>query len=327
MIMKKLLRLTFLALVAMVCNTAMAGEVKLVYSGATSKNMTGENDAALLGLDAEKWSVVAAKGGSNLFPGLNSSGEIRLYYHADGGNTITITAIGAGMTINKIKNITFSNTYENAYVKVGDEKIKADTNGEYAINGTSFVIGNANTANVQVRIKSILLDVTGDGQEIIHIENTPSTAYTVEKAIELINAGESLDESVYVKGKISTLEADAISLDYGNATYCISDDGTTSQELKIFRGYYLENTHFTSTDQLRLGDEVIVYGNILNYSGTMEMNSGNYIYSLNGVTTGINGVVADEVNADAPVYNLAGQRVNKNVKGILIKNGKAFINK
>lgn len=45
------------------------------------------------------------------------------------------------------------------------------------------------------------------------------------------------------------------------------------------------------------------------------------------LTTGINGVVADEVNADAPVYNLAGQRVNKNVKGILIKNGKAFINK
>ena len=70
MIMKQLLRLTFLALVAMVCNTAMAGEVKLVYSGATSTNMTGENDAALLGLDAKKWSVVAAKGGSNLFPGL-----------------------------------------------------------------------------------------------------------------------------------------------------------------------------------------------------------------------------------------------------------------
>ena len=45
------------------------------------------------------------------------------------------------------------------------------------------------------------------------------------------------------------------------------------------------------------------------------------------LTTGINGIVADEVNADAPVYNLAGQRVNKNVKGILIKNGKAFINK
>ena len=104
--MKQLLRLTFLALVAMVCNTAMAGEVKLVYSG-TSTNMTGENDAALLGLDAEKLSVVAAKGGANNYPGLNSSGEIRLYYHANGGNTITITAIGAGMTINKINNITF----------------------------------------------------------------------------------------------------------------------------------------------------------------------------------------------------------------------------
>ncbi|MGN1376422.1 MAG: hypothetical protein ACI4V5_07695 [Prevotella sp.] len=324
--MKKILRITLLALLALVCNTSMAGEVKLVYSGGTT-NMTGGNDAALLGLDAEKWSVVAAKGGHSSYPGLNTSGEIRLYYHANGGNTITVTAIGAGMTINKIKNITFSTNYENAYVKVGDDVIAADTNGEYEINGTSFVIGNANTTSAQVRIKSILLDVTGDGQEINHIENTPSTAYSVEKAIELINAGESLDEFVYVKGKISTLADDAISVDYGNATYCISDDGTTSQELKIYRGYYLENTHFTSTDQLKLGDEVIVYGNILNYSGTMEMNSGNYIYSLNGVTTGINGIVADEVNADAPMYNLAGQRVNKNVKGILIKNGKAFINK
>ena len=45
------------------------------------------------------------------------------------------------------------------------------------------------------------------------------------------------------------------------------------------------------------------------------------------LTTGINGVVADEVNADAPVYKLTGKRVNKNVKSILSKNGKAFINK
>ena len=47
-----------------------------------------------------------------------------------------------------------------------------------------------------------------------------------------------------------------------------------------------------------------------------------------GGGTGIEGVVVDEVNnADAPAYNIAGQRVNKNAKGIVIINGKKYINK
>ena len=32
-------------------------------------------------------------------------------------------------------------------------------------------------------------------------------------------------------------------------------------------------------------------------------------------------------NENAPIYNLAGQRVDKNYKGVVIKNGKKFINK
>lgn len=44
--------------------------------------------------------------------------------------------------------------------------------------------------------------------------------------------------------------------------------------------------------------------------------------------TGIAGVEVEEENdPNAPVYNLAGQRVGKDVKGILIQNGKKFIRK
>ena len=45
--------------------------------------------------------------------------------------------------------------------------------------------------------------------------------------------------------------------------------------------------------------------------------------------TGIDGVNVDnsEFDENAPVYNLAGQRVSKNAKGILIQNGKKFIRK
>lgn len=42
--------------------------------------------------------------------------------------------------------------------------------------------------------------------------------------------------------------------------------------------------------------------------------------------TGISNITATD-DADAPVYNLAGQRVSKDTKGLLIKNGKKFINK
>lgn len=53
-----------------------------------------------------------------------------------------------------------------------------------------------------------------------------------------------------------------------------------------------------------------------------------YIKFVEDTGAGITNVTTEE-NADpnAPVYNLAGQRVNKDTKGILIQNGKKFINK
>ena len=45
------------------------------------------------------------------------------------------------------------------------------------------------------------------------------------------------------------------------------------------------------------------------------------------VGTGINAPMVEEVDENAPVYNLAGQRVSKDTKGILIQNGRKFINK
>ncbi|WP_028898133.1 hypothetical protein [Prevotella sp. HUN102] len=43
--------------------------------------------------------------------------------------------------------------------------------------------------------------------------------------------------------------------------------------------------------------------------------------------TGIETVETINLNENAPMYNLAGQRVAKNYKGVVIQNGKKFINK
>ena len=54
-----------------------------------------------------------------------------------------------------------------------------------------------------------------------------------------------------------------------------------------------------------------------------------WLYKLDNTTTAIQNIERDAFNTDndAPIFNLAGQRVNKDFKGIVIKNGKKFIKK
>ncbi|WP_288317776.1 Ig-like domain-containing protein [Xylanibacter caecicola] len=51
------------------------------------------------------------------------------------------------------------------------------------------------------------------------------------------------------------------------------------------------------------------------------------LYVLDNTTTGINNPTVNVLDKNAPVYNLAGQRVSMDTKGILIQNGRKFINK
>lgn len=49
-------------MMALLCVTAWAETMALFYSGKETTNMTGNNDAALLGLDPETWEVIGSKG-------------------------------------------------------------------------------------------------------------------------------------------------------------------------------------------------------------------------------------------------------------------------
>ena len=133
----------------------LADNVTLAYSAGTTTNMTGNNDAATLGLDASKWSVVGAKGGNSNFPGLNKNNYIALYYNATASNTLTVTNLD-GNTITSIS-ITWNGTFSNGVVKVGGAAVTG-TSGTYSINSTSFLVTNGNTSNVQVQIKSIVIN-------------------------------------------------------------------------------------------------------------------------------------------------------------------------
>ena len=97
-------------------------------------------------------------------------------------------------------------------------------------------------------------------------------------------------DDVYVAGKISRIANKGTYTEggtYGNASFFISADGTENGEFQVFRALYLGNKKFAEgqTD-IKVGDDVIIYGKLMNYKGnTPETVSGKaYLYSLNGKT-------------------------------------------
>ena len=116
---------------------------------------------------------------------------------------------------------------------------------------------------------------------------TPGTAekpLTVAEALAYTNALDADKQSPvgYVKGKICAIK-EIDTGNYGNATYSISDDGTEDNALQVYRGYSLNGEKFKSANEIKVGDEVIITGKLVNYKGnTPQFAQGSSIYSLNG---------------------------------------------
>lgn len=113
-------------------------------------------------------------------------------------------------------------------------------------------------------------------------DGTVENPYNVASALYLITEGKTTDQAVAVEGIISQIdEIDTGS--FGNATYYISDDGTTGKQLQVYRGYYLNGARFKDKAAIKVGDKVIVSGQLTYHNQkTPEFAQGSSIYSLNG---------------------------------------------
>lgn len=139
--------------------------------------------------------------------------------------------------------------------------------------------GNHSSVVTKEFVKQANVTTTGQG--------TLASPYTVADANAILAAKAETTDTVFVSGTISQISE--ISTQYGNGTYYISDDGTTTNQLEVFRSYYLGNVKYTSEDQVKVGDKVVVKSVLVNYTNkdntvTPELSKG-YLYSLNGKTT------------------------------------------
>ena len=111
-------------------------------------------------------------------------------------------------------------------------------------------------------------------------EGTEVDPYSVDDALKVagtLTKGNSTADKYYIKGIVS--EITELSTSHGNATFKITVDGKT---ILVFRAKNEGNQNFTSTDDLYVGDEVVIYGNITNYNGTLEITNC-YVVSNNKV--------------------------------------------
>ena len=132
---------------------------------------------------------------------------------------------------------------------------------------------------------------------------TLESPYSASKALELATALGENDKTtgVYVQGTVKSVKE--ISVDFGNATYWITDEAGTV-EFYVYRGKNLGNTSFTSQDQLKAGDKVVVYGDLMNYKGdSPQLGQGNYLVELNGEKNEGNSVDGGSSSDENAIYS------------------------
>lgn len=178
--------------------------------------------------------------GENEFPALSNPHELSVSYSSSNEAVATIDTNGA---------ITL--------VAAGTTTIKASSEetNEYNAGEASYTL--------------TVVDPNAPG-------STAENPYTVAQAREAIDANTNV-KGVYAKGIVSKIVTEYNS-QYGNISYNISENGTeTADQLQAYRGKNFNGENFTSADDIRVGDKVVIYGDLIKYGSTYEFAANNQL--------------------------------------------------
>jgi len=192
-------------------------------------------------------------------------------------------------------------------VKVGDEVIiygkicnytsDYGTTLETVQNGSYLYSLNGKTADGGTDTPSTG-EAKGDGTLANPYNCVAANAYASS-----LGSNEKSDKDIYIKGKIVSIKENFSTTQYGNSTFYISDDGTSTDQFYVFRTLYLGNVKYTSGNLPQVGDEVVICGKVMNYYGNTPetVQNESYIYSLtsNGGSGETGGETGGEVSGNS----------------------------
>ena len=227
-------------------------------------------------------------------------------------------SVATTVTIND-SSLTNTDVYEgteagllNATVKAGDDTIEGATVTWSSSNENVATIGEttgivtlvaagtttitASYAGVENEYKpsnnTYELTVTNSDPNVPGTLNNP---YTVAQAKE----NTPTTSEVYIKGIVCGFYKDDILSDGTNYRYYISDDGTTTDKLLVYKGKNLNNEAFVNADDIEIGDNVVIYGKLTTYNNDSEIAAGNYLVSLDRPI--VSTITVAETSIEVPV--------------------------
>lgn len=208
--------------------------------------------------------------------------------------------------------------YKNVYTT------KSGTNTEYYVRDASGAIQFFNT-DLELNVNQVIngtVEVTYS--PFNELPEAKKTANTSAEKLTITDGETAVPTKVTV--------ADLTSNKYLCDLVTVENANIISETSGTYTNQYLTN----GTDKVMIYDKFKTKTNITDGEGfdvtgifvTANL-SGNIIKELAPISapvpTGINNITTEATDANAPVYNLSGQCVGKNAKGVLIKNGKKYV--
>ena len=204
------------------------------------------------------------------------------------------------------------------YTKGVDPADPTDASTEY----TGAISVDATTTIKAIAIKgsdeSYVASATYNIYPVLHA-GTAGDPYTVADARNAIDANTGLT-NVYVSGIVCEGGSE---LSDGAMNYWISDDGTETNKFEIYQGTGISGADFSSTSDVKEGDEVVVYGTIKKYSSTYEFQAGSQLTSLTPSTKPLISVTPSSLTgftygvgsgpSDAQTFSVEGSNLTENI--------------
>lgn len=233
-------------------------------------------------------------------------------------NIAAFKALASGTTATlTLKNaqVVYKNVYTTKSGATNTEYYVRDASGAIQFFNTDLELNVNQVINGTVEVKYTLYNEMPEATKTANTSAEKLTITDGEAAVPTKVTVADLTSDKYLCDLVTVENANIISETSGTYTNQYLTNGT--DKVMIYDKF---KTKTSITD----GEGFDVTGILV----TAKL-SGNIIKELAPISapvpTGINSITTDAADANAPAYNLSGQRVGKNAKGVLIKNGKKYV--
>jgi len=208
--------------------------------------------------------------------------------------------------------------------------------------------GDASGYNPVMNLSNSTLTLTNSSACFCEVSTAVNATLNISNCSITIPSGQLAYINTNSNWNNSNTKYLALNLSEGTYTGSVDGDATATTKVTVAANTIWEGS-IDNASNISSGDTVVVSGTwimdkastpcqlIINSGGTVYTNGYNLEYcnltnngTLDTTSTNVSAVSllrAEEEKSDAKTYNLAGQRVNSDAKGVIIRDGKKTINR